>query len=209
MIGGKKEKAAQEQGRTRAIRCPQKKGINLNMREQQTGAAVTLIVGIAVIFVLVCAVAKFGVIDQYQRLSKAQGEYTAVHQTYVNGQKELEDYDQVLMEYRTYSRDWMEGEDETGRLVSVDRIEVLDLVEAHMMNRGSVTSLEVQGETAQVSMTGMTLDEISRMFADLQAQPIVASVELNLAETEKDMPASILSFSMNITLQPAAEEETK
>ncbi len=209
MIDVLKRKDETAAGRTRVIRCPQKKGINLNMREQQTGAAATLVIGLAIILVLVCVVAKFGVIDQYQRLTQAEGAYNRVHQTYMAGQAELADYDQVLMEYRTYSRDWMEGEDETGRLVSVDRMEVLDLVEAHMMNRGSVTSLEVQGETAQVSMTGMTLDEISRMFADLQAQPIVASVELNLAETEKDMPASILSFSMNITLQPAAEEETK
>ena len=50
-------------------------------------------------------------------------------------------------------------------------------------------------------MGGMTLDQISAMFADIELSPIVQSVELNIAETEKDQPSSILSFSVNIVLQ--------
>ena len=191
----------QEQSR-RSIRLPQKTGINMNMREKRTGKYVTVIVGVCLILLCAGLVAKFGVIDQYRRLSDAQGAYTRVHQQYVDTEAQLEDYDRILAEYRTYSMDWMTGsEDSKKNYVAVDRQDVLDLVESEMMPRGTVKSVTVRDDSLVVTMGGMTLDQISAMFADIELSPIVQSVELNIAETEKDQPSSILSFSVNIVLQ--------
>ena len=111
----------QEQSR-RSIRLPQKTGINMNMREKRTGKYVTVIVGVCLILLCAGLVAKFGVIDQYRRLSDAQGAYTRVHQQYVDTETQLEDYDRILAEYRTYSMDWMTGsEDSKKNYVAVDR----------------------------------------------------------------------------------------
>ena len=78
---------------------------------------------------------------------------------------------------------------------------MLDLVESEMMPRGTVKSVTVRDDSLVVTMGGMTLDQISAMFADIELSPIVQSVGLNIAETEKDQPSSILSFSVNIVLQ--------
>lgn len=55
-------------------------------------------------------------------------------------------------------------------------------------------------------MSGMSLDQISQMFQKIGESPIVENVELNMAETEKEHPASILSFSVSITLCREVEE---
>ena len=209
----KEEKSVGGAQARRMIRCPQKTGINLNMREQQTeNPARTLIVGIIVIAVLAGLAAKVGVIDQYQRLSRAQGEYNQVHQQYVTVQDALQDYDKVLTEYRAYSTDWMQSssDDNTDgngeqKYVSVSRQVVLDMIENEMMSRGTVTGINILGDNVTVDMTGMTLEQISAMIRSLERQSIVAGTRMDIAETEKDRPASILSFTVTITLKGATE----
>ena len=207
MIAGKDKTAAPSPVR-RHIRCPQKVGINMNMREKRTGAVLTLVIGVIAIAALAGVVAKFGVIDRYQRLADAQAAYSQVHQQHQTMETALEKYDEVLAEYRTYSMDWLTGAEESDdRFVSVSRQRVLDLIETEMMTRGTVNSVRVYGNTLSVAMSGMNLAEISRMVDDIEAQPMVAKAVLNLAETEKDKPASILSFSLDITLQREEGEQ--
>ena len=49
------------------------------------------------------------------------------------------------------------------------------------------------------------MNQISEMFAVMEEQPIVQSVELNVASTEENRAASVLSFSVRIYLQPETE----
>lgn len=179
-------------------RYPRKSGINMNMREDRTRELTMLIIGGVLICVLAGAAAKFGVIDQYRRLTEAQRAYEQVHSQYTAVETALEDYDRVLAEYRTYSTDWMND--------AVDRQRVLDLIERDMQSQGTVTSVLIQDNQAVVAMSGMSLDQISQMFQKIGESPIVENVELNMAETEKEHPASILSFSVSITLCREVEE---
>ena len=54
----------------KAVKCPQKVGINLNMREKRTRTVLSLAGGIAAVVVVVALIGKFGVYDQYARLAK-------------------------------------------------------------------------------------------------------------------------------------------
>ena len=200
------EKPSRGPAPRRMIKCPRKTGINMNQREKRTGDVLTLVIGLAVIVLAAGLVAKLGVIDQYRRLSEAQSAYEQVHSQLTACQTELEDYDRVLMEYRSYSMDWMTNSDDSDQFVSVPRQEVLDLVERQMMSRGTVLSVNIVEDTAEVQMSGMTLDQISAMFTAVEAQPIVESVELNIAATEEEKTASILNFSVKIHLQPEVAE---
>lgn len=196
----------------KAVKCPTKVGINLNMREKRTGEFVRLGIGCAVAILVVALVGKFGVYDQYRRLADAETAYGQVHKEYEEVRQELSGYDEVLTEYRTYSMDWMTNSDDSQyQYVSVDRRDVLDLIESEMMTRGAVNSVVVRGDRVTVTMSGMSLEEISVMFTAIERHDIVKSVELDVAETERDMPASIMSFSVNITLDSgetdAAAEE--
>ena len=58
-----------------------------------------------------------------------------------------------------------------------------------------------------VAMSGMSLDQISRMFDVIQQSPIVSNVELNLASTEDGNVSTILDFTVRITLRSAEEAD--
>ena len=182
------------------IKCPSKTGINMNKREKRTGEMLTLVIGLAVILLMAGLVARFGVMEQYRRLSEAYGK---VHSQLTACQEQLTDYEQVLAEYRSSSLDGMA--DSEGKLVTVPRRDVLDLVEDLMMPRGKVLSVEILDDAAEVEMSDMRLDQISEMFAVMEEQPIVQSVELNVASTEENRAASVLSFSVRIYLRPETE----
>lgn len=190
----------------KAVRCPTKRSVNLAKRESRSRNIVTLVCGIALIAVLAAAVAKFGVIDQLARQREAENAYNTTHAQYLEMQQAIENYPAVEQEYRTYSRKWMQ-DDTSGMFVSVDRIDVLALLEDHLLPYGKVKNLIVQAETMVVSMSGMNLEQISTMFAKLQEQPIVSSAVLNIAATaDKSADANDLDFSITIILQSAEEE---
>ena len=182
------------------VKCPSKTGINMNQREKRTGQVLTLVIGLAVILLMAGLVARFGVMEQYRRLSEAQSAYGAVHSQLAACQEKLTDYELVLTEYRSCSLDGMtEGEDQ---LITGSRQAVLDLVEGIMMPRGKVISVNILDDTADVEMSGMSLDQISAMFAVMEAEPIVRSVELNMAATEENTASAQLNFSVRIYLGP-------
>ena len=112
----------------------------------------------------------------------------------------------TLMEYRTYSMEWAtDGSEDNGTLV--DRQKALDLLEQEMLSRGRLVSLQVSGNKMIVAMSGMSLDQISRMFDVIQQSPIVSNVELNLASTEDGNVSTILDFTVRITLRSAEEAD--
>lgn len=192
------EAAPVETAPRKMVKCPSKTGINMNQREKRTGQVLTLVIGLAVILLMAGLVARFGVMEQYQRLSEAQSAYGEVHSQLAACQEKLTDYELVLTEYRSCSLDGMtEGEDQ---LITVSRQAVLDLVEGIMMPRGKVISVNILDDTADVEMSGMSLDRISAMFTVIEAEPIVRSVELNMAATEEHTASALLNFSVRINL---------
>ena len=200
------ETAPVETAPRKLVKCPSKTGINMNQREKRTGQVLTLVIGLAVILLMAGLVARFGVMEQYRRLSEAQSAYGEVHSQLAACQEKLTDYELVLTEYRSCSLDGMtEGEDQ---LITVSRQAVLDLVESIMMPRGKVISVNILDDTADVEMSDMSLDQISAMFAVMEAEPIVRSVELNMAATEENTASAQLNFSVRIYLGPerAVEE---
>lgn len=192
------ETAPVETAPRKMVKCPSKTGINMNQREKRTGQVLTLVIGLAVILLMAGLVARFGVMEQYKRLSEAQSAYGEVHSRLAACREKLEDYDLVLTEYRSCSLDGItEDGDQT---VTVSRQAVLDLVESIMMSRGKVISVNILDDTVDVEMSGMSLDRISAMFTVIEAEPIVRSVELNMAATEEHTASALLNFSVRINL---------
>lgn len=188
----------------RAAKIPTKRTVNLAKRESHKRDMITLTTGTFVIIVLCFCVAKFGVIDQLARLSAAERAYNEVHTQYVEMQQAVAEYPEVEREYHTYSRKWM-TEDESVA-VSVDRLDVLTLIEEHMMNVGNVENASISGDLVLVNMNGMNLEEISLMLADLSRQDIVAATALTIASTTRTANEDV-DFSVTVTLcAPAGEE---
>ena len=189
---------------SKVLKLPTKTTINLAKRESRRKDVLTLTVGGVLILLLAGSVAKFGVIDQLDRLSQAESSYTQVHSQYLSTLQAVEDYPEVEERYRTYSRSWMNAGDKNG-LAKVDRQEVLDLLEQRMMPRGQVNSVSLRDSVLVVSMSGMNLRQISDMVELIRAEPIVESAALNLASTERDSKEALLDFTLTIALQPKEE----
>ena len=188
----------------KAAQYPTKRSVNLAKRDTNNQDIKTLVIGVILIIILCFLVVKFGISDQYARLSAAESEYAQVHTQYVDMQNSLKNYAQVEQKYHTYSRDWMTNSESTD--VTVDRTEVLDLIEQSLMSYGDINSFKVNANVVSVSMSGMNLSEISTMFSNLQAQPLVESANLNIASTQKSSTEA-LEFSITITLASQDEEE--
>ncbi len=186
---------------------PSKVGINMNIHERYAKKVLILSVGFVLMIALASAVAKFGVIDQFERLYTAQDEYEEIHKQYLAAKESLKDYDIILNEYRTYSTDWMNtglGGENDALFSAVERRKVLTMVEEIMMPKGNVHSIGMQNNVVTIRMSGMPLDEISEMIDELLLVPIVNGVKLNTASTENDGGAS-LSFLLTITLKEEAQ----
>ena len=180
---------------------PSKTTMNMAMREKSPVNAKTLIIGIVIIAILVFCAAKFGAIDQLNRLSKAESEYGSLNSSNEKLVSQLADYDDVVMEYRQYSTDWMA---DYGSDATVSRQDVLDMVEKYLMPKGQVLGVNVSGDVATVRMTGMTLNEISNVFEELKSCAIVQSAELNTASSEYKTDAAG-EVNITIYLQEVAE----
>ena len=190
----------------KAPKLPTKTFINLAQKESQKKNVATVALGAAGILVVSLAVAKFGVIDQFDRLDAAEQAYNQVHEQYLAVQREVEDYPNVEKRYRTYSRKWMEDSQNDG-LVTVDRTLILDMMERYLRTQGTVVSFNIKDTVMVANMSGMNLRQISAMLTQVEAQPIVSAATLNLASTEnKDDPDALLDFTLTIALQPIQEE---
>ena len=93
------EAAPVETAPRKMVKCPSKTGINMNQREKRTGQVLTLVIGLAVILLMAGLVARFGVMEQYRRLSEAQSAYGEVHSQLAACQEKLTDYELVPVSY--------------------------------------------------------------------------------------------------------------
>lgn len=147
----------------KASKYPTKRTVNLAQRESHSRSTLTLTLGLVLIVVLSFCVANFGVLRQLDRQRAAENAYNTVHSQYTQMQQALADYDNVELQYRTYSRTWMQEED-SPFYIPVDRLEVLDLLEGYLMPYGTVKTVLVEDDVAIITMSGMDLEQISAMF---------------------------------------------
>ncbi len=187
----------------KAPKYPTKHTVNLAKKETHTQSIKVIVCGLVVIALLCVAVVKFGVYDQFARLSEAESAYSAVHNQYTSMESSLANYSQVEQEYHTYARGWMTGAGEAA--VSVERTDVLDLIEQKLMTAGDVNSLRIEEDSVVASMSGMNLSEISVMLADLETQDAVESAGVNIAKTASN--SEVLEFTIDITLVSTDEGE--
>lgn len=180
-----------------AGRLPGKVGIDLNRREDRTAVYARYGAVAAAAVLSVALVAKLGFLDPIARRDEAKAAAAQANAQYYLLEQSMSDYEQVLTQYRTYSRAWLaDGSVQTG--VTVPRVKVLAMIEEEMMTRGVVRGISLSGNALTVQMTGMNLEQISEMFHSLRRQSMVAEVSLDVAATDKS--ATSLSFRVNIVL---------
>ena len=81
----------------------------------------------------------------------------------------------------------------------------IDRKEARKMDR--YAQLAIISAMQAIQDSGMNLEEISEMIRSLKNSPVVSEAQLNIAKTDENKPASVLSFSVTIYLQQEQEAE--
>lgn len=175
-------------------------GINLVRREYNKKNAVVFVAGLVLIACVCAVICKLGVIDQFERLSNAEAEYNKVHESNVLLAEKIAKYAEVQIEYRTYSTDWMLDS-------FVDRKDVLDMVEAELLPCGNVRNIRIYENTALITISGMTLDEVSDMVVSIKEQPIVSAVTVDTANTTGQTGSEVIC-TLTISLKLPKDEQS-
>ncbi len=130
--------------------------------------------------VAVAAVAKFGIIDKYDALNRAQAREAELQDRVTTDMMFINQKDDLSAEYYHYTWDDM-TEEERGRVRRVDVAKLADFIVSQGV---SVRSLDLKESTLVVAVTGDSLSTMSKLTASLADQDIVASCSLSTAQKE-------------------------
>lgn len=168
----------------------------------------TLEILIFIIFLIaLAAFTKFGVIDKISEASAAEAAYNEV-QRQINELKEQNaDYDKVKKDYSHYGLGYLDDTE----ILLVDREDVLDLLDKYVLKNADIKTLNVTDNTVTLTVEKTRLNAISSIVKELEADPDVAFVTVNVAGTDRDVNTGSgnkqVTATMYIELVPNGGEQ--
>lgn len=108
-------------------------------------------------------------------------------------QEQTAHYDDVLDEYQSYT---VVSNAMTG---TVNPLDCLNLIETQLVDKAQVESYSVADHLVSVELSGVTLRDVSEIYASLTASPLVSNVQVYTASTQKDSTEQVTA-TMNIEL---------
>ena len=172
---------------------PSKRDMNLAMREKpQTNRplavlAVLLVIAFIGLFYLFAVRRVLDEVDSAATAAdNAEAQLAAI-------QEQTAHYDDVLDEYQGYT---VVSNAMTG---TVDPLDCLDLIETQPVDKAQVESYSVADHLVSVQLSGVTLRDVSEIYASLTASPLVSNVQVYTASTQKDSTEQVTA-TMNIEL---------
>lgn len=185
---------------------PEKKTLNLMIRERQGGDPRVLIPCLVVGVILLGLFCQYGVIGRLMEASQAENAALKAEHTLAEAEKELEKYDEVQVEYSRYFSDALRSEN-----MPQECMDVLAMMEKHLMGKAGVASLNFSGNTLMLQLNVSDLGVTSDLIEALYQVPMVEYVSISTATdtntwgtrpTAPSEPASNTStVIMTITLQ--------
>lgn len=172
---------------------PSKRDMNLAMREKpQTNRplvvlAVLLVIAFIWVFYLFAVRRVLDEVDSAAAAAdNAEAQLTAI-------QEQTAHYDDVLDEYQSYT---VVSNAMTG---TVNPLDCLNLIETQLVDKAQVESYSVADHLVSVQLSGVTLRDVSEIYANLTASPLVSNVQVYTASTQKDSTEQVTA-TMNIEL---------
>lgn len=172
---------------------PSKRDMNLAMREKpQTNRslavlAVLLVIAFIGVFYLFAVRRVLDEVDSAATAAdNAEAQLAAI-------QEQTTHYDDVLDEYQSYT---VVSNAMTG---TVNPLDCLNLIETQLVDKAQVESYSVADHLVSVQLSGVTLRDVSEIYASLTASPLVSNVQVYTASTQKDSTEQVTA-TMNIEL---------
>lgn len=172
---------------------PSKRDMNLAMREKPqtnrplTVLAVLLVIAFIGVFYLFAVRRVLDEVDSAATAAdNAEAQLAAI-------QEQTAHYDDVLDEYQSYT---VVSNAMTG---TVNPLDCLNLIETQLVDKAQVESYSVADHLVSVQLSGVTLRDVSEIYASLTASPLVSNVQVYTASTQKDSTEQVTA-TMNIEL---------
>lgn len=183
---------------SRKTAYPTKTTMNLFYKPDRTTKPAT--VALYVLFALTCllGLSKVLVYDLWMENRAAQQSLSAVQGQLTASLSQLSNFDEIREQYSRYS-----ATEEERALV--DRIEVLDLLDAALDGSARLDNVSISGDAAQVQISGVNLSQTAQIVRILESSPIVAGTVVNTASTTENAGA-LVQTSIQIQLQKEADE---
>ena len=174
---------------------PTKTTLNLVIKEKKSLQMAKVIPALLIVVVLAAVFGKFAVADRYAKLNAAEAELAAARSELNALRESYADYDEVQAEYNRYTYN------DFDRTI-VNRLDVMSLIEREIFPVSGVRSLSISDKTVSMTLTGMTLEQISWLIMRLESDPLTERVTVSTAGYgggEDDVPTA----SMTLTLVDA------
>lgn len=172
---------------------PVKTDINLAIREKKQNKPSTTIPTFIILVIAIAIFSKFAVINRLEKASAAEHS-AAVAQQQLDAVKEYtKDYPKVLEEYNALLAS------KSSLNVVATPMERLGLVERYLISASQVNSFDVVDDVITAQISGVTLNQISTIYANLMSDPLIENVQVYTASTN-DKNNSLTTATMTIQL---------
>ena len=162
------------------IRLPSKRTINLaNVTERKFNFKLFL-PGIIILVIAVAAFMKFGVIDRFVALSKAESAVASVQRQIDEGYDRIASFGDLVEKYAHYTYSDMTPEE----LNRVDRTQIINVMDRVLMSKLSIDQWTITDNTLVVFVMGQNLQEINSISQNLYSEPSVEYCEVKSAATD-------------------------
>ena len=156
----------------KAKSIPSKTTLNLVIKEKSEFRLTRLVPAVLAVLVIAAIFGKFAVVDRFAALNEAERQLAGEQahlQALVAG---YADFDEVQAEYNRYTYA------DFDRTIP-DRQDVLRLLERYVFPVSGTRQLSISGKSVSLTLTGMTLEEISTLISKLDADPLVDSITVS------------------------------
>lgn len=188
---------------SRGKQYPSKTTINLAQREQRPMNLGVTVPTAILLAVAIAAFCKFGVIDRLQAVSAVQAQAVQQEALAEQAKEKTVGYDQVLERYQSES---LRKNTASG---GADPMQCLELVEEYLLKQAQVSSFTINADMITVKLSGVTLNDISRIYQQLMKNEAVSGVQVFNASTgsgnsEKVEAAMTISLAVKKPAQSGA-----
>ena len=160
-----------------------------------------------VFLIALAAFTKFGVIDKISEASAAEAAYNDMQRQITELKEQNADYEEVKKDYSHYGMGYLDDSE----ILLVDREDVLDLLDKYVLKNADIKTLNVTDNTVTLTVEKTRLNAISSIVKELEADPDVAFVTVNVAGTDRDVNTGSgnkqVTATMYIELVPNGGEQ--
>lgn len=172
---------------------PVKTDINLAIREKKQNKLSTNIPTFIILVIAIAIFSKFAVINRLEQASEAENSATVAQQQLETLKEYTNNYPKVLEEYNALLAS------KSSLNVVATPMERLGLVERYLISASQVNSFDVVDDVITAQISGVTLNQISTIYANLMSDPLIDNVQVYTASTN-DKNNSLTTATMTIQL---------